>query len=68
MCMRVCVCVSGVASVGVLDNAVPYISGEEENMEMEPLKVCLCVCCVCCVRACGVCACAHYLQPSFEVR
>lgn len=29
----------GVASLDILDNVVPYISGEEEKMETEPLKM-----------------------------
>jgi len=28
-----------VASLDILDNVVPYISGEEEKMELEPLKI-----------------------------
>ena len=29
----------GVSSLDILDNVVPYISGEEEKMESEPLKI-----------------------------
>ena len=29
----------GVSSVDILDNVIPYISGEEEKMESEPLKI-----------------------------
>lgn len=29
----------GVPSVDILDNVVPYISGEEEKMQIEPLKI-----------------------------
>lgn len=29
----------GVASVDILDNVIPFISGEEEKMEAEPLKI-----------------------------
>ena len=29
----------GVASLDILDNVIPYISGEEEKMETEPLKI-----------------------------
>lgn len=29
----------GVASLDVIDNLIPYISGEEEKMETEPLKI-----------------------------
>jgi aspartate-semialdehyde dehydrogenase len=29
----------GVASVDILDNVIPYIGGEEEKMESEPLKI-----------------------------
>lgn len=30
---------AGVASLDIIDNVVPYISGEEEKMEIEPLKI-----------------------------
>ena len=30
---------SGVASLDVIDNIVPFISGEEEKTELEPLKI-----------------------------
>lgn len=29
----------GVPSMGILDNVIPFISGEEEKMEREPLKI-----------------------------
>jgi aspartate-semialdehyde dehydrogenase len=29
----------GVASLDILDNVIPYVSGEEEKMETEPLKI-----------------------------
>jgi aspartate-semialdehyde dehydrogenase len=29
----------GVASLDIMDNVVPYISGEEDKMETEPRKV-----------------------------
>ncbi len=36
----------GVASLDILDNVVPYISGEEPKMELEPNKVVLGLCMV----------------------
>ncbi len=29
----------GIASIDIMDNVIPYISGEEEKMESEPLKI-----------------------------
>eukprot|EP01097_Dermamoeba_algensis_P009632 TRINITY_DN6860_c0_g1_i1.p1 TRINITY_DN6860_c0_g1~~TRINITY_DN6860_c0_g1_i1.p1 ORF type:complete len:203 (-),score=52.87 TRINITY_DN6860_c0_g1_i1:218-826(-) len=29
----------GVSSLDILDNVIPYISGEEEKMQLEPLKI-----------------------------
>ena len=38
----------GCSSIDMIDNVVPYISGEEEKMEIEPRKVYIYVCvCVC---------------------